>query len=128
MISLSSIQIIPCRCRSSGHKLVTCLAINCRYAFLYSFTTLKFEPALLQSLVVPIGIFSSDQIYMLSTTRTNKESSENCQKLARLGNSENSFNSLNERLLGIYYDGRKNNNKQQQGIEEQAQESQTIQT
>ncbi len=44
---------------------------------------------------------------MLNTTRTNKVSSENYQKQARLGASENSFNSLNERLMGIYYDGEK---------------------
>ncbi len=40
---------------------------------------------------------------MVSTTRTIKVASENCQKLARLGTLENSFNSLIERLFGIYY-------------------------
>jgi hypothetical protein len=44
---------------------------------------------------------------MLSTTRTIKVSSENCQKLAKLGTLENSFNSLIERPLGIYYDREK---------------------
>jgi hypothetical protein len=48
MITLSSLQIIPCRCGSSRYKFVACLAINSAIP-LYSFTTLKFEPALLQS-------------------------------------------------------------------------------
>jgi hypothetical protein len=64
---------------------------------------------------------------MLSTTGTIEVWSENCQKLARLGTLEDSFNSLIERLLGIYYD-REKKQQQQQGIEEQAQESQTTQT
>jgi hypothetical protein len=67
---------------------------------------------------------------MLSTTRTIKVSSENCQKLASIGTLEDLFNSLIERLLGIYYgrEKKKQQQQQQQGIEEQAQESQTTQT
>jgi hypothetical protein len=65
---------------------------------------------------------------MLSTTRTIKESVENCQKVARLGTLEDPFNSLIERLMGIYYGREKKKQQQQQGIEEQAQESQTTQT
>jgi hypothetical protein len=67
---------------------------------------MKFQPTLLQSLVVPIGIFLLKDT-MLSTTRTIKVSSEDCQKLPRLGTLENFFNSLIERQFGIYYDGEK---------------------
>jgi hypothetical protein len=69
---------------------------------------MKFEPTLLQSLVVPIGIsFKIDS--MSNTIQSTKVSSENCQKLTRLGIFEDPFDeSIEGLLLGIYNERKKN--------------------
>lgn len=116
-------QIIHCGYRSI--RLQVCCFFRSQWLSLYSSTTLKLEPVLLQSLVVPIVYFLQTDT-MSNTTRSIKVSSENYQKLARLGTLEDSFNSVIERLLGIYYDQQEK--QQQEEIQEQAHESQKTRT